>query len=196
MKRDVTKDEALRRAAAYCSRSEHCTGEVRAKLMQWGLAAGDADSVVADLAAQGFVDDRRYARAFVHDKSRLTGWGRTKIAFHLRAKMIDKYDLPSFEFSQNYCSFYDLLEKSNLFLQAIIDTRDKPMEDRTVTWLFQHPIGDGGQFTGVSNLIMKYGVVPKAAMPETYQSNNTGQMTMILSLKLREFGLELRCMKE
>lgn len=89
MKRDVTKDEALRRAAAYCSRSEHCTGEVRAKLMQWGLAAGDADSVVADLAAQGFVDDRRYARAFVHDKSRLTGWGRTKIAFHLRAKMID-----------------------------------------------------------------------------------------------------------
>ena len=46
MKRDVTKDEALRRAAAYCSRSEHCTGEVRAKLMQWGLAAGDADDVV------------------------------------------------------------------------------------------------------------------------------------------------------
>ena len=113
----------------------------------------------------------------------------------LRAKMIDKYDLPSFEFSQNYCSFYDLLEKSNLFLQAVIDTRNEPMEDRKVTWLFQHPIGDGGQFTGVSNLIMKCGVVPKAAMPETYQSNNTGQMSMILSLKLREFGLELRGMK-
>lgn len=42
----------------------------------------------------------------------------------LRAKMIREYDLPEFEFSQNYCSFYDLLEKSNLFLQAVIDTRD------------------------------------------------------------------------
>lgn len=113
----------------------------------------------------------------------------------LRAKMITKYDLPEFEFSQNYNSFYDLLEKSNLFLQAIIDTRNLPMDDRKVDWLMKNPIGDGGQFTGVSNLIMKYGVVPKSAMPETFQSNNTGQMTMILKWKLREFALELREMK-
>ena len=113
----------------------------------------------------------------------------------LRAKMISKYDLPSFEFSQNYNSFYDLLEKSNLFLQAMIDNRDLPLEDRKVDWLMKNAIGDGGQFTGVSNLIMKYGVVPKAAMPETFQSNNTSQMQNILRLKLREFGLELRELK-
>ena len=113
----------------------------------------------------------------------------------LRAKMIAKHDLPEFEFSQNYNSFYDLLEKSNLFLQAIIDTRSLPMDDRKVDWLMKNPIGDGGQFTGVSNLIMKYGVVPKSVMPETYQSDNTGQMTMILKWKLREFALELREMK-
>lgn len=113
----------------------------------------------------------------------------------LRAKMITKYDLPDFEFSQNYNSFYDLLEKSNLFLQAIIDTRDLPMDDRKVDWLIKNPIGDGGQFTGVSNLIMKYGVVPKSVMPETYQSNNTGQMAMILKWKLREYALELRGLK-
>ena len=113
----------------------------------------------------------------------------------LRAKMILKYDLPSFEFSQNYNSFYDLLEKSNLFLQAMIDNRDLPLEDRKVDWLMKNAIGDGGQFTGVSNLIMKYGVVPKAAMPETFQSNNTSQMQNILRLKLREFGLELRELK-
>lgn len=103
----------------------------------------------------------------------------------LRAKMIQKYDLPEFEFSQNYCSFYDLLEKSNLFLQAVIDTRDLGLDDRKVDWLMKNPIGDGGQFTGVSNLIMKYGVVPKAAMPETYQSENTSGMTSILRQKLR-----------
>ena len=113
----------------------------------------------------------------------------------LRAKMITTHDLGEFEFSQNYCSFYDLLEKSNLFLQAIIDTRSKPADDREVDWLFENPIGDGGQFTGVSNLIMKYGVVPKDVMPETYQSNNTSDMRSILSQKLRQFGLELREMK-
>lgn len=113
----------------------------------------------------------------------------------LRAKMIAKYDLPGLEFSQNYNSFYDLLEKSNLFLQAIIDTRDLPMEDRKVDWLLKNPIGDGGQFTGVSNLLMKYGVVPREVMPETFQSENTGQMAMILKWKLREYALELRGMK-
>ena len=113
----------------------------------------------------------------------------------LRAKMIDKHDLREMEFSQNFCSFYDLLEKSNLFLQAIIDTRSLPFEDRKVDWLLRHPIGDGGQFTGVSNLIMKYGIVPKEVMPETFQSNNTRHMRMILSLKLREFALKLRAAK-
>ena len=113
----------------------------------------------------------------------------------LRAKMITKYDLPSLEFSQNYNSFYDQLEKSNLFLQSIIDTRDLPLDDRKVEWLMKNAIGDGGQFTGVSNLIMKYGVVPKSAMPETFQSNNTSQMANILRLKLREFALELRELK-
>lgn len=113
----------------------------------------------------------------------------------LRAKMIREYDLPEFEFSQNYCSFYDLLEKSNLFLQAVIDTRDAGLNDRKVDWLMKNPIGDGGQFTGVSNLIMKYGVVPKSAMPETYQSDNTSGMTSILKQKLREYALELRAMQ-
>ncbi len=113
----------------------------------------------------------------------------------LRAKMIEKHNLSQFEFSQNYLSFYDLLEKSNLFLQAVIDTRSLAFEERKVDWLFAHPIGDGGQFTGVSNLVMKYGAVPKEAMPETFQSNNTRNMRTILSLKLREYGLALRAAK-
>ena len=114
----------------------------------------------------------------------------------LRAKLIVKHDLKEFEFSQNYLSFHDLLEKSNLFLQGIIDTRNLPLDDRKVDWLLKNPIGDGGQFTGVSNLIMKYGTVPSSAMPETYQSNNTRDMRMILSLKLREYALTLRAAKK
>ena len=110
----------------------------------------------------------------------------------LRAQMINKYHLDKMEFSQNYVFFYDQLEKANLFLQGIIDTADKPMSDQMVDWLFQHPLNDGGQFTGVSDLIEKYGVVPKDVMPETYSSDNTSKMRSLISLKLKEDALRLR----
>lgn len=114
----------------------------------------------------------------------------------LRAEMNTKYDLKEFEFSENYCSFHDLLEKGNLFLQSVIDTRKLDIYDRKVSWLMQHPIGDGGVFTGAANLIMKYGVVPKDAMPETFQSENTRGMRDILALKLRGWAMELRQIKD
>ena len=110
----------------------------------------------------------------------------------IRAKMIDKYDMGPVVLSQNYNFFWDQLEKANLFLQGIIDTKDLPDDDRKVDWLFAHPIGDGGQFTGVSNLIMKYGVVPSEVFPESMNANNTSQMRAQLTLKLREDGLRLR----
>jgi len=111
----------------------------------------------------------------------------------LRNKAIREHNLPAdFQFSQAYTFFYDQLEKSNLFLQAMIDTYQKPLDDQEVDWLFKNPIGDGGQFTGVANLIAKYGLVPREAMPETYNTDNTSSISNLLSLKLREDGLELR----
>ena len=110
----------------------------------------------------------------------------------LRSKMIAQYNLGAFTFSQNYLFFYDQLEKANLFLQGIIDTRDLADDDRQVDWFFAHPIGDGGQFTGVSNLVTKYGVVPSEVMPETLSANNTAQMRAQISNLLREDGLRLR----
>ena len=114
----------------------------------------------------------------------------------LRAQMIEEYDLDGLTFSHNYLFFYDQLEKCNLFLQAVIDTKHLDMEDRQVEWLFKHPLSDGGQYTGVSNLIMKYGVVPAEIMPENYQTNNTGQISNLIQLKLREYGLKLRQQKD
>ena len=110
----------------------------------------------------------------------------------LRAQMMAKYGLSELTFSQNYCFFYDQLEKANLFLQGIIDTRMKPKDDKMVEWLFKNPINDGGQFTGVSDLILKYGLIPSSVMPETYSSENTSQLSNLIALKLREFGLQLR----
>lgn len=112
----------------------------------------------------------------------------------MRADMINQQGLPAFQFSQNYNFFWDQLEKSNLFLQSIIDSASDPMTDRRVEWLFNHPLSDGGTFMGVADIVSKYGVVPASVMPETAQSNNTSQMSRLLGLKLKEWGLQLRKM--
>ena len=110
----------------------------------------------------------------------------------LRAAAIDKWDLGEFQFSQAYCFFYDQLEKANLFLQSVIDTREMPFEDREVDWLFSNPLSDGGTFTGVADLVTKYGLVPASAMPESYIANNTSAFTTQLKILLRKDGLQLR----
>lgn len=114
----------------------------------------------------------------------------------MRADMIDNLDLPEFQLSQNYNFFWDMLEKSNLFLQSIIDSAKEPMDNRRVEWLFRNPLSDGGQFTGIIDIVSKYGVVPSTVMPETAQSENTGTMRNLLSQKLRAWGLELRKMAQ
>lgn len=112
----------------------------------------------------------------------------------MRAKTLAKYGFRSFEFSEIYPFFWDQLEKSNLFLQGVIDTAKSPLADKTVEWLFQHPLSDGGTFTGVADIVSKYGLVPKDAMPETNSSENTSRMANLISLKLKEYGLQLRDM--
>jgi len=112
----------------------------------------------------------------------------------MRAKMIKNYSLGEFQFSQAYVFFYDQLEKSNLFLQAVVDNANDPIDSQQNAWLFQHPLSDGGTFCGVRDLVSKYGLVPAEVMPETTSANNTSRMSQLISLKLREFALELRSM--
>lgn len=112
----------------------------------------------------------------------------------MRAKAIAKYDFGAFEFSEVYPFFWDQLEKSNLFLQGVIDTRKKDIKDQTVEWLFKNPLSDGGTFAGVGDIVAKYGLVPQEVMPETNSSMNTRDMARIIILKLREYGIELRGM--
>lgn len=110
----------------------------------------------------------------------------------LRAKAMARHGWPSCEFSQGYSFFWDQLEKSNLFLQGIIDTRERPITDQMVEWLMKHPLSDGGTYTGVADLVAKYGIVPAEVMPETFNTNNTARVTSIIKQKLREFALQLR----
>jgi bleomycin hydrolase len=98
----------------------------------------------------------------------------------------------SFEFSQAYTLFWDKLERSNYLLEAIIETADRPVDDRTVAFLLERPLEDGGQWNMFVNIVRKHGLVPKAAMPETESSSNTRRLNSILYYKLREGARTLR----
>jgi bleomycin hydrolase len=112
----------------------------------------------------------------------------------LRPIVINKYNLSNFEFSHNYLYFWDILEKSNLYLEAQIKYAGKPMDDKYVTYLFKSPVGDGGVWSSFTNLAIKYGLVPKEVFTETNSSNNTTWMIRIINRKLRENGLKIRKM--
>ena len=109
-----------------------------------------------------------------------------------KAGAIKKMKLKNFEFSQNYVLFWDKFEKANYFLESIIETADRPVDDRTVAFLLSHPIEDGGQWNMFVNVIKKHGIVPKTAMPETQSSSNTGRMNSNVKAKLREGAWSLR----
>lgn len=110
----------------------------------------------------------------------------------LRPSIIEKYNLSEFDFSHNYLYFWDIFEKSNLFLENIIVTSKDPFDDRAVEYLFKSPVSDGGVWNLYYNLGQKYGVVPQEVMPETAHSNNTRQMINLVNEKLRLGGYNLR----
>lgn len=111
-----------------------------------------------------------------------------------RPKVMKQLNISEFEFSQNYLYFYDILEKSNLFLENIIATGKESIDDRKVQWYFKSPADDGGTWAGFLNLVEKYGLVPKSVMPETNSSSSTSAMNSIIKTKLREDGVILRDM--
>lgn len=109
-----------------------------------------------------------------------------------RFEVMKNLNLKTFELSQNYTLFYDKLEKSNYFLESILETLDEPTQGRLISFLLSAPLGDGGQWDMLCNLVRKYGVVPKEAMPETVSSSATREMTSALTRKLREDAYRLR----
>ena len=110
----------------------------------------------------------------------------------LRYQVMKKCDLKTFELSQAYLFFWDKLEKSNYFLESILDTLDEPANGRLVSYLLTAPVNDGGQWDMLCNLIEKYGVVPKTAYPESKASSGSREMDMTLTEKLREDACILR----
>lgn len=110
----------------------------------------------------------------------------------MRFRIMQKLNLKDFELSQTYTMFWDKLEKANYFLESILKTLDEPTSGRLLQWLLMAPVQDGGQWDMICSLIDKYGVVPKASMPETFSSSESMQMNFTLTEKLREDACRLR----
>lgn len=107
-------------------------------------------------------------------------------------KMNREFQLKDFELSQNYINFWDKFEKANYFLESVLETANEPLDGRLVSWILATPQQDGGQWDMFVSLVKKYGVVPKQAMPETFQSSSSMRLNAILNTILREDAVKLR----
>jgi regulatory protein len=90
IKKEMTGQQAYSRLTALCARSEHCQQEMLEKMRQWGVSEEEQAEVMARLISERYIDDERYARAFVNDKIRYNKWGRRKVEQALWQKHIDK----------------------------------------------------------------------------------------------------------
>lgn len=107
-------------------------------------------------------------------------------------ELCQKYKLKSFELSKSYTLFYDKLERCNYFLESIIKTIDEDLDSRLLAHLLTEPMGDGGQWDMIKNIINKYGLVPSYSMPESKNSSKTADMNEYLTKLLRMYAKNLR----
>ena len=112
----------------------------------------------------------------------------------LREGIAKELNLEKFELSQSYLAFWDKFERCNYFLQGILDTADLPTDDRTVAFLLQTGVHDGGQWDMFANVVEKYGLVPKDVYDEIYHSGHTRNMNHILNRNLKVCAVKLRAM--
>ena len=89
MSRQKTEQEAYLQLAAVCAQAEHCEQEMRDKMKRWEIDAAVQDSIIARLVEERYIDNERFARAFVKDKIRYNKWGRRKVQQALWTKRID-----------------------------------------------------------------------------------------------------------
>lgn len=168
-----------------------------------GLSAFSANNPAAVLEKRSTVlkDTQAFNVKIAHEGSPVTNQrssGRCWIFAAcnvFRVAIQQKYQIKSFELSQSYLFFWDKVEKANYFLESILDTSDEDVDSRLVSALMAGPVGDGGQWDMIVNLVSKYGIVPQTLYPDSWNAQNSGRMNTILTTKLREDGLRLRALQ-
>ena len=97
MTRNVSRvlnfEQGLQRAAGLCCQSEHCVADITEKLLRWGVSREDSDRIIDRLIDEKYIDESRYALAYVRDKVRFSHWGRVKIKSMLRMLRVSEQDI-------------------------------------------------------------------------------------------------------
>ena len=88
IKRNKTADEALTSLMRLCARAERSSGDALRLMQNWGVNKNEQQEVLQRLIKERFIDDRRYAEAFIREKCNLSAWGRYKIQSALKRKGI------------------------------------------------------------------------------------------------------------
>lgn len=139
-----------------------------------GLLRGDDGHFSHRVQSQGILNQKKSGRCWIFAGLNV-----------LRPQVIRDHQMEAFEFSAAYLQFWDKIEKSNLYLESIIELRDTHFLDRDWEQVNKAVMEDGGWWNYLTGLIAKYGVVPLAVMPETHASSNTGALNEILGRLLQ-----------
>ena len=165
------------------------------QLMQNVVAQHDVNDVALN---RNIVTEAVHSFSTVLDDWRVTNQARSGRCWMFaglnlfRAETRNLLNVKEFEFSQSYVMFWDKMERANYILEAIIETADRPIDDRVVAWLLHQPLGDGGQWDMFVSLVRKHGVVPKSVMPETESSGNSMRMNAGLNYQVRQGARNIR----
>ncbi|KAM0718867.1 hypothetical protein Q7P37_005939 [Cladosporium fusiforme] len=112
-----------------------------------------------------------------------------------RIAIMQKHNIQAFELSQSYLFFWDKVEKANYFLETVLANSGEDVDGRLFSALNASPVGDGGQWDMIVNLVAKYGIVPQTLYPDSFNAKSSSAMDTLLTTKLREDGLKLRKLK-
>ena len=142
-------EKELQRLEALCARSEQCESEILGKLRRRGLCASDAARVLESLKSRRFVDNARYASAFVRDKYRFMRWGRRKIAYALSAKGVSQADIEA------------AMDEYRTILAGLISARARVMGDEAYTYegrtrLFRMAASRGYEADEIAAMVKKF----------------------------------------
>lgn len=123
--KELTEQEALHKAAAYCSVAEHCCSEVMKKLQAWGVEQEAAERIVVRLIEEKFIDESRFAASFARDKFRFSKWGRVKIACEMRMRSLSREDIDSGLAAIDETEYLEVLEKLVRAKAATVKAKDR-----------------------------------------------------------------------
>ena len=123
-KKSYTEQEAFNKLSALCAATEYCEADMRRKMLRWELPEGAENRIIAKLYKERFIDDRRYAHAFVRDKFRYNHWGRVRISRELKMRNIASNIIDE--------ALNEIPEEDNLeTLQRLIDNKRKSVKGKS-----------------------------------------------------------------